>query len=342
MTDENIIIKQESRKDKIPAWFWAVFTLFVLVIIAFWVAGAGILYIFREAQASLQYSSEEEVRFKEVYVEGKGDKKIVLIPVKGLIMDSGGDSWGRPDMVKEVGEKLKKAKSDEKVAAVILQVDSPGGGVTASDILANRVKDFRSSGKIIAVSMEDVATSGAYYISAPSDYIIAHPTTITGSIGVLMQSFNIEGLLDKVGVQDIIFKSGEMKDIFSPMRNITEEEKKLIQNMVDFMFRRFISVVAEGRNLPVEKIEAVADARILASDEALRLGLIDDIGYIEDAINKVRELADAPDAKIVKYKKESSISELFFMRMDDINPVSKITGGVPPGCRFMYLWKVNL
>ncbi|MBN2189828.1 MAG: signal peptide peptidase SppA [Candidatus Aureabacteria bacterium] len=348
MTDENMIIKHIPKKEGIPGWFWAVLTFFVMVFVAFWVAGAGVIYILKEAQASLGHVSSEDIRFEEVAVDGEGDRKIVLIPVKGLIMDSGGDSWGRMDLVKEVSNKLKKAQADEKVVAVILQVDSPGGGVTASDILANRVKDFRKSGKVIAVSMEDIATSGAYYISAPSDYIIAHPTTITGSIGVLMQGFNLEVLLEKIGVQNVIFKSGSMKDIFSPTRDITEEEKKLIQDIVDFMFRRFISVVSQGRNLPTESIEAIADARIFTSDEALRLGLIDDIGYIEDAIDKVKELADVREAKIVRYKKESTLSELFLMKMDDINPVSKITNSNLlelngyGGFRFLYLWKADL
>jgi len=348
MADENIIIKHVPKKEGIPGWFWAILTVFIMLIAAFWVAGAGVIYILKEAQASLKYPSGEEIRFEEIYVDGKGDKKIVLIPVKGLIMGSGGDSWGRTDMVKEVGNKLKKAKADEEVVAVILQVDSPGGGVTASDILANRIKDFKNSGKIIAVSMEDLATSGAYYISAPSDYIVAHPTTITGSIGVLMQGFNLEVLLEKIGVQDIVFKSGNMKDIFSLTRDVTEEEKEVIQNIVDFMFRRFISVVAEGRNLPAENIEAVADARIFTSEEALRLGLIDDIGYIEDAIDKVKELANAQEAKIIRYKKESTLSEIFLMKMEDINPISKITNNNLPGLsgyggfRFLYLWKANL
>ncbi|MEA3346502.1 MAG: signal peptide peptidase SppA [Candidatus Auribacterota bacterium] len=345
--EDKIIVTPLEKKKRIPGWVWAVVTVFFIIVLAFWTLGIGLVLLIREARTSFTASIETERQYNEIYVSGSGSKKIVLIPLRGLIMDSGESPWRRMNVVREVSEKLRKAGKDESVAAVILQVDSPGGGVTASDILADKVRKFRDSGKIIVVSMEDLAASGAYYVSAPSNYIMAHPTTITGSIGVLMQGFNIQGLLEKVGVEDVTFKSGVMKDILSPAREMTEEERKVIQRVVDYMYRRFISVVAEGRNLSLEQVEAIADARIFTSDEAVLLGLVDSIGFIDDTIEVTKKLAELEEARIIRYKTESTLSELLLMRIGQINPLAEVMNSKfsevfsSGGFRLMYLWKVN-
>ena len=346
MEDKMVVTPSKGQK-KVPGWVWAVVTVFFIMVLVFWILGVGLVFLIREAQTSFTESIEGEQEYLEAYVSGSGSKKIVLIPLRGIIMDSGKTPWKRVNIIKDVSEKLEKARADESVAAVILQVDSPGGGVTASDILADKVREFRDSGKIIVVSMEDIAASGAYYISAPSNYIMAHPTTITGSIGVLMQGFNVRGLLEKVGVEDVTFKSGSMKDILSPAREMTEEEKEVIQRVVDYMYRRFISVVAEGRNLSLEQVEAIADARIFTSDEAVLLGLVDSIGFIDDTIKVTKKLAELEEARIIRYKTESTLSELLSLRIGQINPLAEVMNGKfsevfsSGGFRLMYLWKVN-
>ncbi|MCK5654675.1 MAG: signal peptide peptidase SppA [Candidatus Aureabacteria bacterium] len=346
MEDKMVVTPSKGQK-KVPGWVWAVVTVFFIMVLVFWILGVGLVFLIREAQTSFTESIEGEQEYLEAYVSGSGSKKIVLIPLRGIIMDSAKTPWKRVNIIKDVSEKLEKARADESVAAVILQVDSPGGGVTASDILADKVREFRDSGKIIVVSMEDIAASGAYYISAPSNYIMAHPTTITGSIGVLMQGFNVQGLLEKVGVEDVTFKSGSMKDILSPAREMTEEEKEVIQRVVDYMYRRFISVVAEGRNLSLEQVEAIADARIFTSDEAVLLGLVDSIGFIDDTIKVTKKLAELEEARIIRYKTESTLSELLSLRIGQINPLAEVMNGKfsevfsSGGFRLMYLWKVN-
>ncbi len=345
--EDKMVVTPAKKQKKVPGWIWAVITIFFIMVLVFWTLGVGLVFLIREVQTSFTESIEGEQEYLEAYVSGSGSKKIVLIPLRGIIMNSGETLWKRVNIIKDVSEKLEKARTDESVAAVILQVDSPGGGVTASDILADKVREFRDSGKIIVVSMEDIAASGAYYISAPSNYIMAHPTTITGSIGVLMQGFNVQGLLEKVGVEDVTFKSGSMKDILSPAREMTEEEKEVIQRVVDYMYRRFISVVAEGRNLSLEQVEAVADARIFTSDEAMLLGLVDSIGFIDDTIEVTKKLAELEEARIIRYKTESTLSELLLLRIGQINPLAEVMNSKfsevfsSGGFRLMYLWKVN-
>ena len=168
--------------------------------------------------------------FTEELIEGVGEKKIVIIPVQGLITFSAGKSfWPTESMGNKVVDRLRAAEKDEAVAAVILQIDSPGGGITASDIIHRQVKIFQESGKKVVAALADMATSGGYYIAAPADRIVAHPTTVTGSIGVIIQTFNLEGLMNKIGLKDVTIKSGEQKDLLSPFRDLTPAERKMLR-----------------------------------------------------------------------------------------------------------------
>ncbi|OGL46983.1 MAG: signal peptidase, partial [Candidatus Schekmanbacteria bacterium RBG_16_38_10] len=227
---------------------------------------------------------------KEVFISGKGNDKILMIDISGIISEAGGSGvsglFSNEDMVASIKEQLEKAKEDNRIKAVILRINSPGGTVTASDIIYNEIKKFKEENDIKIIScMMDVGASGAYYIAMASDVVIAHPTALTGSIGVIFENFNVEGLFNKLGIKDASIKSGDKKDIGSPFRAITEEEKEILQEVNDNLYQRFFDVVYEGREeLDRDDVKRLADGRIYSAEQALEEKLIDKIGYLDDAI----------------------------------------------------------
>jgi protease-4 len=249
----------------------------------------------------------ETVPLKEYTLQGTSKEKVLLIPVKGFISDEREEGFLRsePSMVQEIVSQLRKAENDRRVKAVVLKVDSPGGTVTASDVLYHEILSFKErTGAAIVVSMMNVAASGGYYISLPSDYIVAHPTTITGSVGVVFVQPKFTGLMEKIGVDVDVSKSGEKKDMGSPFRDASEEEKKIMQNLTDSLGKRFVDLVSEHRDVTVAQLEDIASARIYLADEALKFGLIDEIGYIEDALQETKKRAKLPpSAKVVVYRR---------------------------------------
>jgi len=251
--------------------------------------------------------SDDTVPLQEFTLQGKGKGKILVIPIKGEI--SGSTSKGliftKPSMIQEVVSQLKQAEKDKAIKAVILKIDSPGGTVTASDILYHEILAFKKrTGVKLVVAMMGVAASGGYYIALPADFIIAHPTTITGSIGVIFMQPKVNSLMDKIGVGLDINKSGKNKDMGSPFRNTTDEERKIFQDLTDELGKRFINLVSIHRKLDKNRLAQISTARIYLAPKALELGLIDKIGYLDDAIIKTRKLAGLPqDARIVIYRR---------------------------------------
>jgi protease-4 len=244
---------------------------------------------------------------KEFKLQGEADKKILLIPIRGHISTAPGKDFlrTRPSMVQEVVSQLNKAEKDPKVKAVLLKIDTPGGSVTASDILYNEILSFKKrTGKKVVVVMMNVAASGGYYISLPADYIIAHPTTTTGSIGVIFIRPKVHGLLDKIGVAVEVNTSGANKDMGSPFRETTKVEEKLFQDLTDQLGERFFDLVAKNRRLSPDAMTEISTAKVYLADDALKLGLIDKIGYMEDAIFQAKKEAGLPDnAKVVVYRR---------------------------------------
>lgn len=244
---------------------------------------------------------------QESTLAGKADEKILVIPVRGLISDTPREGLirSRPSVLQEVVSQLKLAEEDKLVKALILKVDSPGGTVTASDILYNEILEFKNrSGVTVVAAMMGIAASGAYQISLPADYILAHPTTITGSIGAIFVRAGVTGLMQKVGVEVQVNKSGVNKDMGSPFRTATIEEDKILQDHTDQLGRRFVDMVAKHRKLEPGKIAKIATARVYLADEALDLGLVDEIGYLDKAILQAKKLAKLPeDAKIIVYRR---------------------------------------
>jgi protease-4 len=248
-------------------------------------------------------SAEPVPSFREVLVQrgahGSGDK-IAVITMRGLISSSLPGNVG-DTMVEDMRLALQQARDDDHVRAVVLEIDSPGGEVTASDVIYNWVVKTRAK-KPVIVYMDSLAASGGYYVACGGKYLMANETTITGSIGVIIQTLNYEQLFNKVGLSSVVFKSGKFKDMLSGTRPVTPEEREYIQGFVMKTYEKFLGIVARERNLPADGLRnSVADGRILSGKDALDNKLIDGVGQIEDAFNKAKELGHAPGATIVKY-----------------------------------------
>ena len=286
---------------------------------------------------------------KEFTLEGKAKQKVLVIPVRGIISNVPKEGFirTRPSKVQEVVSQLRLAEKDDNIKAVILKVDSPGGSVTASDILYNEIAVFKErTGAKVVVAMMGLTASGGYYISLPADYIVAHPTTITGSIGVIFRRPRITGLMNKVGIDVEVNKSGKNKDIGSPFRAATAEEEKIFQDLTDRLAIRFIDLVAKHRKLEPEIISEISTARVYLANEALELGLVDEIGYLEKAVLEAKKLARLPeDAKVVVYRRtEYPDDNLYntatrydeghesFISLDLPGSLNHLTAG------FYYLW----
>jgi protease-4 len=253
--------------------------------------------------------------FDEMIVE-RGTRatsnKIAVISLRGLISSAVSGNVGE-SMVDDLRWQLEQARNDDKVRAVVLEVDSPGGEVTASDIIYDAVAKTRMK-KPVVVYMESLAASGGYYVSCGGQYLMANETSITGSIGVIIQTLNYQQLFDKIGLSSVVFKSGKFKDMLNGARPITPEERDLVQSFVMKTYEKFLGIVAKERKLPAETLRnGIADGRILSGRDALENKLIDGLGQIEDAYAKARELGHAPDAKIVSYRPPFSLGRVFRM-----------------------------
>jgi protease-4 len=279
--------------------------------------------------------------------------RIALIDVSGLLLNvrSSGLLSDGENSVSLFRERLDLAADDATVKAVVLRINSPGGGVTASDIMYRDLMDFRQrTGKPVVACMMDVAASGGYYVAMASDLVYAHPTTVTGSIGVIMSLYNAEGLCTRLGIESDPIKSGKNKDLGNPARKLSDEERAILQGMVNQFYDQFVAVVSAGRNLPDEKVRAVADGRVYSAREAKELGLIDEVGYLEEAIAAARSLAKVQDAKVVCYDRgDLGANGTIYAGMPRIPSEIKVKLDVPAlralglenpmGASFLYLWQ---
>ena len=244
---------------------------------------------------------------KEFTIEGSGGDKILLVSIRGLISDNPqkGLLSSSPSMVQQVVSQLKKAEQDKGIKAVLFKINSPGGTITASDLLYHEILSYkeRTNAKVI-VCMMDMATSGGYYMSLPADMIMAHPTSLTGSVGVIFLQPKVMGLMDKLGLGVDVKKYGKNKDMGSPFRESTEEEQKLFQITINHLGERFTSLVQMHRKLDPQALAEISTARLFLAEEALRLGLIDKIGYLSDAVKETKLLANlSGDSRVVLYRR---------------------------------------
>src|SRR5205809_4055316 len=256
---------------------------------------------------------EPLTKFREIVVQrgGRGvSDRVAVIVMRGLISSSIPGAAG-DNMVDDLRMALQQARDDDRVKGVVLEVDSPGGEVTASDMIYNAVVKARAR-KPVIFYMDSLAASGGYYVSCGGKYLMANETTITGSIGVIIQTLNYEQLFNKVGLAAVTFKSGKFKDMLNGARPITPEERDYVQSFVMKTYDKFLGIVAAERNLPADGLRnSVADGRILSGKDALDNKLIDGTGQIEDAFAKAKELSRAPGATVVKYGPPFTWSGLF-------------------------------
>lgn len=285
---------------------------------------------------------------------GWSPAKIALIDVEGIIMNEEkfrlmGEG---ENPVSLFVEKLDRAAADPSVRAVVLRINSPGGGVTASDLMYSEIVEFkrRTEGKrpVVAVLM-DVAASGGYYVACGADEIVAHPTTITGSIGVIMQLFSLSGTMDKIGADATAITSGRMKDAGSPFKKLREEEREVFQKLVNQFYDRFVQVVARGRPKMTEaRIREIADGRVYSAQQALELGFVDRIGTLREALASVKAKIGAKRVRVVIYHRPLGWKPNVYAEVPAQPPqVNMVHIELPrdlvlPQARFLYLWTPGL
>ena len=236
-------------------------------------------------------------------------ENIAIIKIEGTISSSPSFFGGAdPD---EILPLLKKARENPSIKAVVIRINSPGGQAGASQEIYREIMRVREAGKPVVASLGDIATSGGYYVASAADKIVAEPGTLTGSIGAILIVPQLKELLEKYGIRFVIVKAGKFKDITSPFREITPQEKELLQRMLDDIHEQFIQDVAKGRGLNVEKIHKIADGRILTGKQAKELGLIDEFGNLNDAVDLAAELAEIEKPNVVELQKKTFLEELF-------------------------------
>ncbi|MBX3469773.1 MAG: signal peptide peptidase SppA [Planctomycetes bacterium] len=254
----------------------------------------------------------------EETVQGKGDAKVVLVELEGMIarVQGGGLFGGGVDLVDRLRRELEAAADDKDVKALVLSIDSPGGTVTASDQIWKHVKRFREkTGRPVVIHMGALCASGGYYIAVAGDEIVCEPTTITGSIGVVLSTLNFHDLLEKYGIRDVTITSGPNKDLLNPTGPLREEHLRILKQMVDETHARFTRLVHEGRGrtgLTLEEVQALADGRIFTADQALAQKLVDHIGYRQDALDRAASLAGVAgaDVRLVRYARPPTLADL--------------------------------
>ena len=287
---------------------------------------------------------------EEETVEGRGIAKILLTDISGFITDdppsSGlglGPSAPRVPLLVRIREELTKAAEDKNVRALVVRLNTPGGTVTASDIIYRELMLFRERTKIPVVAvMMDVAASGGYYIALAADTIVAHPTTVTGSIGTILVTANVEGLMQKLGVAANTIKSAELKDMGSPFRALAPDERAIFQSVIDELQRQFVAKVVERRRIPPDTARTLADGRIYTAPQALGHKLVDAIGYVPDAIDAARRAAGAPDAKVIVYKRPRQYRATYYAEARGeaaaLEGVAQFATAAGAGPKFLYLW----
>jgi len=328
----------EKRGRRRWGCLWAVLAVAVALAVALGASGL----IGRRLSAPGTMGEDQSPALKEVWAWGTGETKVVVVPLKGLIVldrQSGllGSAAGTADQALRA---IRRATNDDRVEAIILEVDSGGGGITASDILYEALLGFRDAqaGRRIVAVFNDMAASGAYYVALAADHIVAHPTTITGSIGVLIESFNIRELGQKIGLKDVTIKSGANKDLLNPLGDLSDEQRRMLQGIVDELHGRFLQLVVERRGLPEEQVREIADGRIFTAGTALDLRLVDQIGYWEDAVDKTAELLKVQDIKVFRYEEHFSLAALL-KAAQDWSPASAMLSRLSQ-VRFLYLWRL--
>ncbi len=276
--------------------------------------------------------------------------KIAVIDVDGLLANGrrGGFMRTGENPVSLFVEKLDKAAKDQSVKAVVLRLNSPGGTVAASDIMHHRLLEFkRKTGKPVISCVLGLGTSGAYYLACGSDGIMIQPSGVTGSIGTVFQTFSIAGTMKKIGVKTVAIKSGELKDLASPLHDLSDDERQILQGIIDDLYQQFLTVMRQGRrNLDDDEIRRLADGRVFTAKDALEEGLVDKIGYLTDGIEWAKQMAGVERAKVVIYRRPLSYKPNAYgsatANMGGFGPLINVELPdwlVSGQSQFLYLWQ---
>src|SRR5699024_8923440 len=256
---------------------------------------------------------------EHIMKEGTGEHKIAVVPLDGAIQDLTDSPLAAGYNHKEFLNMLDQAGSDPFVDGVIIRVNSPGGGVVESAEIHDKVVDIQEQyEKPVYVSMGNTAASGGYYVAAPADKIVAHPATLTGSIGVIMESINISEIADNHRIDFQTIKSGKHKDILSMSRDMTEDEDKILQSMIDEMYEDFVDVIVAGRDMPEDEVKKISDGRVYTGKQAYELDLVDELGSLEDTIAMLEEDYQLNDAIVVQYEQAFGLSNFFSMSFNEM------------------------
>jgi protease-4 len=296
-------------------------------------------WISRCRQYEEDYPRDEAPKLDETWSFGSGNVKVARIPLDGVIMrnEEEGFFTARADMVESILTQVRAAERDTEMRAIILEVNSPGGGVTPSDEIYNALRKFRASrpDRRVVVFIRDLGASGAYYAAMAGDFIIAEPTAVVGSIGVIMQSMNFQGLSEKIGITDVTIKSGANKDMLNPFRPVDTNQLALLQVLIDDMQTRFSGIVVESRKLDRAAKPELFDGRIFSASDALNKGLIDEVGYWNDALARTAQLLDTGALRVVRYEPQRTFFEqLIEGKSPVVLPSLKLHSP-----QFLYLWK---
>jgi protease-4 len=285
---------------------WWALGIFILLVVIYMVSSIG--KIKNETQATTALSKylngTQSAWNTTVYKEGSG-QKLALLKIEGIITESesGTTSLSSAYNHRVFLQQIEAAFADPNIKGIILQINSPGGGVYESDEVYHRIMELKAQyKKPLVVYMSQEAASGAYYISMAADKIYANHNTLTGSIGVIISTYNYSELANKIGVQDVTFKSGSNKDLLNPMRPITNNERAIMQELVNESYNSFVDVVARGRQMDRQRVLEIADGRIYSGMQAKTLGLVDELGYLENAIAGTAQLAHTSDPQVLLYE----------------------------------------
>ncbi len=289
-------------------------SLALIVCILLLALSVAVNLVLAAGRGSMAGEAAERPKMEKMLVvpsKQKSGDEILVVHLRGLISSLEPGSYGET-AVDDIKLQFEQAAEDERVKAVVLHVDSPGGEVTASDNIYNAVRKFRDEKKKpVVVYMGSLAASGGYYVSCGATHVVANDTTLTGSIGVIMSSLKYKQLLDKVGVEQVVFKSGKFKDMLSGSRDLTDEEREYIQKMVMQTYDKFVGIVAKERKLPEEELRnGIADGRVVSGKDALEAKLVDQLGSIEDAYAKAGELSGATNPAVVRYESPFRLGRL--------------------------------
>ena len=287
---------------------------------------------------------------QEKVIEGEGPGKVLVMDVSGVLsyeeQNEEGSFREKVSLVARVKEELGKAATDDEIKALVLRIQSPGGTVNASDLIHHEIREFKKKRNVVVVAcFLGMATSGGYYIATAADHIVAQPTTLTGSIGTIALKFNVEGLMEKVGVAEETVKSGDKKDMWSPFRPATSEEKKILQSIIDEYQNKFLEVVRAGRkNMTEADLAKVNDGRVFSGSQALKLRLVDQLGYLNDAVQWAKNAVGMEQARVVMYYRPGTyVDNIYSMSQGEAWSWAELLqrGELLPQRQtpyFMYLW----